>query len=292
MAARWSLDSAGHIQPMVHHPCYHCRLQVSQALFDPPPFQPEKLRIQYAPGTSQLDPAPPLRRYTLTHNDITGMLSLSIGPDYNHQQISGFYTRLLRDEVTAEWKSTAAGYALHVYCHVSGEERWLAPPMLRNYIFRREMPLVRGATMLVRTLAQVVYACLPHKWCTHLAGASCAPAQHTRDASRSASFPARVQVLDTFLYADAQLVRRLPQLQASPVYIHFQSSVQVGGWVMTRCCAQLDAAIMRVLLACGGFCRGSADADHAAGRSMHACMHAGPSERAVHLCVLFRSWTR
>ncbi|KAG2452600.1 hypothetical protein HYH02_002837 [Chlamydomonas schloesseri] len=97
-----------------------------------------------AAGTSALDPAPPRsRKYTLTHNDITGSLCLTIGAEYNQQQISGFYTRLLRDEVIAEWVAVgASGYALHVYCHVSGEERWLAPPLLRNYIFRREMPLV------------------------------------------------------------------------------------------------------------------------------------------------------
>jgi hypothetical protein len=96
-------------------------------------------------GTTALRPAPPRsRRYTLTHNDITGNLRLSIGPDFNEEQISGFYTRLLRDEVVAEWVQIgASGYALHVYCHVSGEEKWLAPPLLRNYIFRREMPLVR-----------------------------------------------------------------------------------------------------------------------------------------------------
>ena len=33
-------------------------------------------------------------------------------------------------------------FELHVYCHVSGEARWLAPPALRDYIFRREMALV------------------------------------------------------------------------------------------------------------------------------------------------------
>ena len=104
------------------------------------------MRIQYSGGASLLSPVPPKRRrYTLTHNDITGSLSLTIGSDYNRQQISGFYTRLLRDEVIAEWKGDArSGFALHVYCHVSGEERWLAPPLLRNYIFRREMPLVSG----------------------------------------------------------------------------------------------------------------------------------------------------
>lgn len=43
----------------------------------------------------------------------------------------------------AEWSFGGDGEAsLHVHCHVSGEERWLAPPALRNYIFQREMPLV------------------------------------------------------------------------------------------------------------------------------------------------------
>ncbi|GIL70344.1 hypothetical protein Vretimale_3466 [Volvox reticuliferus] len=120
------------------------RRVVSRAFFDPPPFQPEKLAVLLAAGTTALEPAPPLsRKYTLTHNDITGNLRLTIGPEYNDKQISGFYTRLLRDEVVAEWVNIgSSGFALHVYCHVSGQERWLAPPLLRNYIFRREMPLV------------------------------------------------------------------------------------------------------------------------------------------------------
>lgn len=52
--------------------------------------------------------------------------------------------RLLRDEVLAEWYMPPddGPLELHVYCHVSGQERWLAPPQLRNYIFKREMPLV------------------------------------------------------------------------------------------------------------------------------------------------------
>ena len=37
--------------------------------------------------------------------------------------------------------------SLHVHCHVSGEERWLAPPGLRDFIFRREMPLVRPPSL-------------------------------------------------------------------------------------------------------------------------------------------------
>jgi magnesium dechelatase len=60
------------------------------------------------------------RRYTLTHSDITGDLFLSIGMGYAHNQISGLYTRLMRDEVLAEWLEDEKGPALHVYCHVSG----------------------------------------------------------------------------------------------------------------------------------------------------------------------------
>ncbi len=110
-------------------------------------------------------PPPNPRRYTLTHNDLTGALFLSIGADFNCDQVGGLYTRILRDEVKAEWSYEAsvangshpahsstnvASPVLEVYCHVSGEERWLAPPQLRNYIFRREMRLVsHDATLVV-----------------------------------------------------------------------------------------------------------------------------------------------
>jgi Staygreen protein len=63
------------------------------------------------------------------------------------------YVRLLRDEVLAEWLPddgrTEPAVALHVTCHVSGQERWLAPPALRDRIFRREMPLVGVWTVRV-----------------------------------------------------------------------------------------------------------------------------------------------
>ena len=56
---------------------------------------------------------------------------------------TGWYVRLLRDEVLAEWQLDGPSPTLHVHCHVSGQERWLAPPHLRNYIFKREMALAR-----------------------------------------------------------------------------------------------------------------------------------------------------
>lgn len=69
-----------------------------------------------------------------------------MGGSFNSAQTSGFYTRLLRDEVIAEWRHELEDglqiSSLHVFVHVSGAERWLAPPQLRNYIFRRELPLV------------------------------------------------------------------------------------------------------------------------------------------------------
>lgn len=209
------------------------RVQVSAALFEPPPFQSSKLTVQYLPGakasswnsssngvssseritssssSTSWRNTPAARRYTLTHNDVTGALTLSIGADYNQRQVQGFYTRILRDEITAEWYFTAAGSGagaasatvgasavsgngtsaaagsaaaaaaaapaeLHIYCHVSGEERWLAPPQLRNFIFRREMTLV----------------------------------------------------LDTFAYADMEFLQAFPDLMRAKVYVHFQSDVQ------------------------------------------------------------------
>ena len=80
---------------------------------------------------------------------------------------------MLRDEILAEWRDTAPPVprsgpstrssvrssdggdsrsstpqqpqprpSLHVFCHVSGDASWLAPPRLRSRIFQREMALV------------------------------------------------------------------------------------------------------------------------------------------------------
>jgi hypothetical protein len=104
---------------------------------------PERLHVNYLPSASPKVAETP-RRYTLTHSDSTGDLFLSIGSNYNHKQISGLHTRLMRDEVLAEWITDENGASLHVYCHVSGglvfgRAGW------RESIFRREMPLVLEA---------------------------------------------------------------------------------------------------------------------------------------------------
>lgn len=106
-------------------------------------LRPEKLHVQFVAGVEPEGPVVP-RRYTLTHSDATGDLFLTVGPDYDRAQISGWYTRLLRDEVLAEWLQGEEGPALHVYCHVSGGLA-MGPAGWRDSIFRHHMPQVLGA---------------------------------------------------------------------------------------------------------------------------------------------------
>lgn len=82
-------------------------------------LDPKKLHVTYLTGTTAGDLVLP-RRYTLTHSDITGNLFLSIGRQYRLKQISGFYTRLMRDEVLAGFSGEEETPTLRVYCHVSG----------------------------------------------------------------------------------------------------------------------------------------------------------------------------
>ena len=59
------------------------------------------------------------RGYTLTHSDQTGDLFLTIAESYNLAQISGWYPKLMRDEVLGEWQVGEAP-GLYLHCHVSG----------------------------------------------------------------------------------------------------------------------------------------------------------------------------
>lgn len=106
-------------------------------------LNPEKLEVRFLPGTLPEGPTTP-RRYTLTHSDTSGHLYLTLGPDYDQRQISGWYTRLMRDEVLAEWLAGKKSPSLHVYCHVSGGLVF-GTPGWRDAIFRRELPLVLEA---------------------------------------------------------------------------------------------------------------------------------------------------
>lgn len=106
-------------------------------------LNPAKLHIQFAAGAIPQGPLTP-RRYTLTHSDKTGELFLTIAPEVDRQQISGWYTRLMRDEVIAEWQEGEEGPALHLFCHVSGGLAFGGAGM-RYRIFQHELPLVLEA---------------------------------------------------------------------------------------------------------------------------------------------------
>jgi len=82
-------------------------------------LNPQKLHVTYLTGTKPGNISLP-RRYTLTHSDITGELFLTIGSEYDKKQVSGIYTRLMRDEVLAELTSEGDSPVFRVYCHVSG----------------------------------------------------------------------------------------------------------------------------------------------------------------------------
>jgi hypothetical protein len=103
-------------------------------------LNPSKLHVRFAEGVTPEGPLTP-RRYTLTHSDSTGDLFLTVAPEVDRKQISGWYTRLMRDEVVAEWQAAEGGPALHVFCHVSGGLVFGSAAM-RYEIFRRELALV------------------------------------------------------------------------------------------------------------------------------------------------------
>ena len=106
-------------------------------------LNPEKLHVMYLTGTTPENLVLP-RLYTLTHSDRTGELFLTIGGQYNKQQISKLYTKLMRDEVLAELADDVDKPVFKVYCHVSGgliigTAKW------RYNIFHSELPLVLEA---------------------------------------------------------------------------------------------------------------------------------------------------
>ena len=114
---------------------------MTNAVFDALKFDPDRVSVSFDATSTQVEPESLLqRRYTLTHNDVTRNLTLTVGDAFNDEQTSIWYTKLLRDEVLAEWREDG----LHVFCQVSAKEawwiRWAAP--LRAIVFRQKLPLV------------------------------------------------------------------------------------------------------------------------------------------------------
>lgn len=102
-----------------------------------------RLHITFGPGTEKATFSLP-RRYTLTHSDLTGEFFLTIAREYNRKQVSGWYTRLMRDEVLAEWSQEGGKPSLRLYCHVSGGIVFGSAKM-RYGIFQKHMSLVLQA---------------------------------------------------------------------------------------------------------------------------------------------------
>ena len=103
-------------------------------------LNPEKLSVKYS-GDDKANSSAFPRYYTLTHSDRTGNLFLTIGREYDTKQASGFYTRLMRDEIFAELVCDGDNISLHVYCHVSGGLVF-GTASWRYRIFQTELPLV------------------------------------------------------------------------------------------------------------------------------------------------------
>ncbi|MCO5612119.1 hypothetical protein L7F22_066381 [Adiantum nelumboides] len=115
-------------------------------LFGPAIFEASKLKVLFLGDGKDKRPDELPRAYTLTHSDITAKLTLAVSQTINKAQIQGWYSRLQRDEVLAEWKKSQGQMSLHVHCHISGGHFLLDTiAKFRFYIFRKELPVVLAA---------------------------------------------------------------------------------------------------------------------------------------------------
>jgi len=120
-------------------------LIVEARLFGPALFEAAKLKVLFLGADKDLPNDGP-RIYTLTHSDVTSKITLAISREINKAQLKGWYSKLQRDEVVAEWKRVQGKMSLHVHCHISGGNflhNLIAN--LRFYIFRKELPVVLEA---------------------------------------------------------------------------------------------------------------------------------------------------
>jgi hypothetical protein len=103
----------------------------------------DKITVHDPTGNSEALP----RRYTLTHDDRTAELFLSIGADYDRQALDQPQVVRVRDEVLAEL-TAGSEPRLTVRCRVESPELQgkTADPGMRRRIFAKEMPFVRAIT--------------------------------------------------------------------------------------------------------------------------------------------------
>ncbi|XP_021901694.1 protein STAY-GREEN, chloroplastic-like [Carica papaya] len=115
-------------------------------LFGPAIFEASKLKVLFVGVDEKKHPGNLPRAYTLTHSDITAKLTLAISHTINNSQLQGWYNKIYRDEVVAEWKKVRGNMSLHVHCHISGGHFLLdLCARLRYFIFCKELPVVLKA---------------------------------------------------------------------------------------------------------------------------------------------------
>ncbi|KAF7138077.1 hypothetical protein RHSIM_Rhsim07G0096200 [Rhododendron simsii] len=79
-------------------------------LFGPSIFEASKLKVLFLGVDEKKHPGNLPRTYTLTHSDVTSKLTLAISQTINNSQLQGWYNRLYRDEVVAEWKKVLKAF--------------------------------------------------------------------------------------------------------------------------------------------------------------------------------------
>lgn len=121
-------------------------LQAARLLGPATRFEASKLKVFFLGEEMEKHPKIIPRIYTLTHCDLTANLTLAVSDTINIDQLSGWYNRLQRDDVVAEWKQVKDEMSLHVHCHVSGAHLLLdLAAEFRYHIFTKELPLVLKA---------------------------------------------------------------------------------------------------------------------------------------------------
>lgn len=115
-------------------------------LFGPAIFEASKLKVVFLGVDGEKHPGSLPRAYTLTHSDFTAIITLAISNTINGAQLQGWYNKLQRDEVVAEWRKVKGKMSLHVHCHISGGHFLLnLVARLRYCIFSKELPVVLKA---------------------------------------------------------------------------------------------------------------------------------------------------
>lgn len=103
-------------------------------------FDYNMLEVDFRNGVSREGTVVEGRKYTLTHNDNTGELFLTVALAYAYDKIN-FYSR---DEVFGQWKRVNNKFVLKIYVYVDGN-KGIEEAKKRNEIFRKELNLALSA---------------------------------------------------------------------------------------------------------------------------------------------------